>query len=92
MEKTEQLRARLTVEMTRKGWRVTDLAEACDRTSAWLNEVMNHSNPRLETLKLMADALGVEPSKLLEPVTAEEYGTVMLERDKRKTEELSANG
>jgi lambda repressor-like predicted transcriptional regulator len=75
-----QMRARIKVECARRGWALADLARACDRSPQWLNDVLHRENPKLETLRLLARALGCSLDKILRPVTAEEYGRTMMPR------------
>lgn len=76
----KQMRARIKVECARRGWALADLARACDRSPQWLNDVLHRENPKLETLRLLAEALGCSLDKILRPVTAEEYGRTMMPR------------
>lgn len=73
-----QLKARVRVEAARRGWKLADVARACGRSPQWLNDMLSRSNPKLETLTLLAGAFGCDIGRLLRPVNSEEYGRIMM--------------
>lgn len=75
---TKQLRARVKVECARRGMTLTALAKRCGRSAQWLNDVLGRENPKLDTLRLLADALGCPVARLVKPVTTEEFGKAMM--------------
>lgn len=79
-EPVNQLRARIRVEVARRGWSLADLARACGRSPQWLNDVLGRENPKLDTVRLLAQALGCNAERLLRPVTPEEYGRATMPR------------
>jgi lambda repressor-like predicted transcriptional regulator len=76
----QQLRARVKVEAARRGWSLADLARGCERSPQWLNDVLVRENPKLDTIRLLAGVLGCSIDRLLKPVTAEEFGKIMIPR------------
>jgi hypothetical protein len=45
-----------------------------------LDSLMNHNNPRLDTIRDFAAALGMSASDFIQPVTVAEYGDTLLPR------------
>lgn len=70
----------IDVELKRRGWFRTDLAEALGRSDAWLSKIMNKKRGiSIQALLDIANALNVDPASLLpgenpaELPTFEEY-------------------
>jgi transcriptional regulator with XRE-family HTH domain len=76
----DHFRARVEVERKRLGLTVAQVAERMGRSPSALTEVLRGGNPTLATLQDLAAALGIAPSDLVRPVTAEEYGAAMMPR------------
>lgn len=55
----------------KKGMRKTELARRCDRSYVWYYDMLKgKSNPRLETIQALADALGVSPTEFFRPLVS----------------------
>ena len=56
----------IDIELKRRGWFRTDLAEALGRSDAWLSKIMNKKRGiSIQALLDIANALNVDPASLL---------------------------
>jgi len=81
MKKTiNQLKSRVEVECAKRGWSLTHFASLIGRSPQALNDMLKRDNARLDTIKDMADALGMTMEAFSEPVSVAEYGATLIPR------------
>jgi transcriptional regulator with XRE-family HTH domain len=76
-------RQRVEVCLARAGLTKADLAHALDISQPALWQLLDRGAPRVSTLQRLAKVLRVPMAELLRPVTAHEYGQVMLDAQKK---------
>lgn len=77
-EKTNHFRARILIILRQRGWSFNEFARQLGKTTPRVRDVVMRGDPKTSVLKEYAEALGVAPEELMEEVTPEEYGEVML--------------
>jgi lambda repressor-like predicted transcriptional regulator len=76
--KINQVRARVEVECAKRGWTIAELGRRCGRSPQAMNDVLSRQNPRLQTIKELADVLGISVADFFKVVTTEEYGRALM--------------
>lgn len=71
---TNHLRARVEITARAKGLSLSEVASKMGKSPQALQAILRSGNPLYKTVSQMADALGVEPSEVMRPVTPQEYG------------------
>ena len=81
-EKTQinQLKARVYIESRKRGMPASGFAKSIGKLPQNLDSLLNHNNPRIATVRMLASAFGMTEAEFLQPVTFEEYGEVMIPR------------
>ncbi len=73
-------RARVEMELARRNMSIAAIARSIRKTPQHVGAVVDRGNPKTSALREIAEAIGVEPGVLLNEVTAQEYGEVMIPR------------
>jgi len=71
--------ARVNMLLTAKGMKVSELAREMGRTPQSLAHLLKRNDPTTSQMAELAKALDTDIQMLLTPVTAEEYGRLMLD-------------
>lgn len=77
-------RERVEVCLARIGMSKHDLAEALDISQSALWQLLERGAPRVSTLQRLAEVLRVPLAELVRPVSAAEYGALVMAQHKRK--------
>lgn len=73
MGEINQLRARVELEVSKRGITMAAFARSVGRSSQSLYYILERNSSRLETLKAFADALDMTLDDFLAPVTMSEW-------------------
>ena len=79
MSKINYFKARVEMELKRRGLTTSDLARCMDAAPQNIVVTLNTGNPTIKTMRRFADALGISPETFMRPVTESEYKKIMTE-------------